>query len=357
MRWWDGYMWTSLTRKSESRAMLPPYLSWPVVILAPLVFTFALSSGVVYPIPSLLTVIPAIIVLGSIWWLDRVEPEPLEAKVHALLWGATVATSVAGTLNGLVSWGFGETAALVASAPLGEEILKGLGVVWVARQGKIRTTLDGVVYAGLVACGFALTENIQYFTMGAESGQLWQVFLGRGLLTPFGHPLFTLWTGLGIGLGARRGRGFKIYDLWGLPLAVGLHSTWNGMTVWGSENGVGGYLGMPSLVVAGFVTMFLSCVLVLVVVRVRTARRHAKLIGPVALHYHLDPAEYEMFSSWGRVKTLRRSLPWKRRREFDALHSAVIRLMEHHDAGHEKTSAGELINALNEARRVKTHHQ
>ena len=345
-------MWTGHTRKAESRSMLPPYLSWPVLCLAPIVFTFALSSGVMYPIPSLLTVVPAIIVLAAIWWLDRVEPEPLEAKVHALLWGATVATTIAGTVNTLVAFLLGERAALVISAPLGEEILKGLGVLWVMRQGKIRTTLDGVVYAGLVAGGFALTENIQYFVMGAESGQLWGVFVGRGLLTPFAHPLFTLWIGVSLGLAARKRRGFKLYDLWGLPLAIGLHSLWNGMSVWGAEQGSSNAIGMPIVVIVLFIAIFLGCTTVLVVVRVKTARRYSRLIGPVALHYHLDPREYEMFRSWKSVRNTRKTIPWRKRRSFDALHSSVIRLMEHHDAGHGYGDAGDLVNSLNEARRV-----
>jgi RsiW-degrading membrane proteinase PrsW (M82 family) len=352
LRWWDGYMWTSLTRKSGTKAMLPPWISWPVVILAPLVLLFVGGIGVVYPVATLMTVFPAIIVLTAIWWLDRVEPEPIEAKVHAVLWGATVATTIAGLVNSGVALMFGETAAAVISAPVAEEVLKAIGVYWVARRGRIRTTLDGVVYAGLVAGGFALTENVQYFASGAKMGALLEVFVLRGLLTPFAHPLFTLWTGVGIGLAARKRRGVRIYDFWGLPLAIGLHSLWNGMIAWGSTRESSSFVGLPWMILGLFVAIFLGCASVLVVTRIKTAGKHSRLIGQVALHYHLDPVECRLFSSWRSVKAARSLVPWKKRRNFDSMHSAVIRLMEHHDAGHGPESAGELVHALNEARRV-----
>ena len=52
--------------------------------------------------------VPLLIVLPVLSWLDRVEPEPRSSKVHALLWGACVAVVVASVANAIVAALFGE---------------------------------------------------------------------------------------------------------------------------------------------------------------------------------------------------------------------------------------------------------
>jgi RsiW-degrading membrane proteinase PrsW (M82 family) len=78
-----------------------------------------------------------------------------------------------------------------------EELAKGLGIVLIflfARK-HFDGPVDGIVYAAWVAGGFAFTENILYF--GGElldsSSPLAvaQVFLIRGLMSPFAHIMFT----------------------------------------------------------------------------------------------------------------------------------------------------------------------
>nr|WP_257911002.1 PrsW family intramembrane metalloprotease [Janibacter limosus] len=53
----------------------------------------------------------------------------------------------------------------VISAPLVEETTKGafLLVMWLLMRREFNGLTDGIVYAGIVAAGFAFTENIQYF--------------------------------------------------------------------------------------------------------------------------------------------------------------------------------------------------
>ncbi len=55
-------------------------------------------------------VLPSLVVLAFLLFLDRVEPEPVEGRWHALLWGALVAGIVAGEINGAVLAAFGEAA-------------------------------------------------------------------------------------------------------------------------------------------------------------------------------------------------------------------------------------------------------
>ena len=68
--------------------------------------------------------------------------------------------------------------------------------------------LDGIVYAGMVGIGFAFTENILYLaaayngTDGMGPGGTEAVtatFVVRCLFSPFAHPFFTAFIGIGVG--------------------------------------------------------------------------------------------------------------------------------------------------------------
>ncbi len=120
--------------------------------------------------------------------------------------GATVSVIVAGTINSIVAVAVSEAAAAVVSAPVVEELMKGLGIYMALRRREIDGVSDGLVYAGWVGLGFAAVENVQYFLVASDDGTLAATFVVRGLLTPFAHPLFTAWIGLAIGLAVGRSR-------------------------------------------------------------------------------------------------------------------------------------------------------
>ena len=146
-------------------------------------------------------------------WLDRYEPEPRSLLALGLAWGAFVATAAALLLQGL--GGFVGTLSsdqqLSFVAPLSEEFTKGaflLLLLW-WRRNELDGILDGIVYAGMVGIGFAFTENILYLAAayngtdgiapgGAEA--LTGTFLVRGIASPFAHPLFTAFIGIGVGV-------------------------------------------------------------------------------------------------------------------------------------------------------------
>ena len=134
------------------------------------------SIPILYTVPVFLT-------------LDRIEPEPRTAKIYAFLYGAIVATSVALIVNGLVGALLGSSASTVLSAPFIEEGMKLLGIIWAYRKKLIDGPLDGVVYAALIALGFATVENIMYFSAAASDHTLSITFIARGIASPFAHPL------------------------------------------------------------------------------------------------------------------------------------------------------------------------
>jgi RsiW-degrading membrane proteinase PrsW (M82 family) len=189
----------------------------------------------------LLAAIPVGPVIAAFLWLDRYEPEPLRLVVVAFGWGALVATAVALVLQALDQLAFGTPANLSAAtvAPVTEEAAKGLFIVlllWMRRH-EIDGILDGIVYAGLVGVGFAFTENILYLAgayMGSGDGEgglgsATGLFVVRGVFSPFAHPLFTSFTGIGIGIAVvTRSRFWRVAaPLLGYGAAVLAHALWN----------------------------------------------------------------------------------------------------------------------------------
>lgn len=191
---------------------------------------------------GLLALFPLALCLIALTWVDRWDPEPRLILLCAFAWGAGV--SVAGTLifGAAFERAFASLAAAagadlfgaVVQAPVVEETMKGLGVLlifFVARRN-FDGPVDGIVYGGMIAAGFAFTENILYFSDAyAEAGsQMVQVFVLRGLFSPFAHVMFTAWTGFALGLAVRRGarRYWPLYFLAGLIPAMLGHFLWNG---------------------------------------------------------------------------------------------------------------------------------
>ncbi|WKK71029.1 PrsW family intramembrane metalloprotease [Rathayibacter oskolensis] len=87
----------------------------------------------------------------------------------------------------------------VIQAPLVEETAKGLGVLLVLLiwRRSFDGPVDGIVYAAVVASGFAFVENILYFGSALVEGGLGSLavtFFLRGVLSPFAHVLFTACT-------------------------------------------------------------------------------------------------------------------------------------------------------------------
>jgi protease PrsW len=204
-----------------------------------------LTAEIVGVVGALLPVGP---VVAAFLWVDRWEPEPARLLWVAFGWGACVATITALMINNtaeavgdvLLGSGNGDKLSAVVSAPLFEEAAKGVFVlaIMVRLRAEFDGVIDGIVYAGMVAAGFAFTENIYYFGRAfAEYGfgdpttsGVVTAFILRGVLSPFTHPLFTCMIGVGVGVAARTSdRQLRVIaPLAGYLAAVLLHALWNG---------------------------------------------------------------------------------------------------------------------------------
>jgi protease PrsW len=204
----------------------------------------SLGTGAV-AIAGFMALVPLTVVLLGIRWIDRWEPEPRGLLIFAFLWGAIssvfvalIASVVVEALQQDAGIGDAEREILggVIQAPIVEEFAKGLGIllIFLAARKYFDGPVDGVVYAGTIAGGFAFTENILYFGAeivdgGTVSGAI-GIFIVRGIMSPFAHVMFTICTGIAIGLATRRtgvGGGILAFFI-GLVPAMLLHALWNG---------------------------------------------------------------------------------------------------------------------------------
>lgn len=213
----------------------------------PIAVLMALSGeGPSVVLGAIFALIPVGPLMACYLWLDRYEPEPKSLLALGLAWGAFVATLLALLVQGVGGFvaGWSEVASLAIVAPVSEEATKGLFLVLLLiwRRQEFDGVLDGIVYAGMVGMGFAFTENILYLSAayngtdgGAPGGLpgLGVLFVIRCIASPFAHPLFTAFIGIGIGLAvSSRSRLFRIAaPIGGYLLAVGLHAAWNASTL------------------------------------------------------------------------------------------------------------------------------
>ncbi len=347
-RWWDGWAWTPhVSGNAKSKPRLRGWLSWPVVLGLIIALPMTVFIAVLNPIAIPLAFIPLIVVGPVLWWMDRVEPEPFQHRAHSFLWGATISGVVAGTVNSIVFAASSETWAAVVSAPLSEEIMKTLGIVWALRRKEIDGVMDGVVYAGWVALGFAVVENFLYFSDAADQDMLVETVFARGVLTPFAHPLFTVWSGLAIGWAVSRNRSAAGQLVWGLPIAIGLHAAWNGSLILAEDNESVLLVAIPA-----FVLLFLISGVGLVRFRGREQASFLSLVPVLAQRYGLSAQEVTIFGQWRTMLATRRKLPRTQRKAFDEIHGNLARLAALHNRPGPLDTAAEavLVNRLHTAR-------
>lgn len=184
-------------------------------------------------------------------WADRYRPQRLGVWYLALGWGASIATFVSLHINTwaaqqLAVAGTGDPAsqarAAIFIAPFVEEAAKATVLFAIAIVARYRLTsqVSLIVLAGLSAAGFAFTENVIYYAraivysaqnigVGDADAAVSQLVWLRGFWTAFGHPLFTMVTGIGVAIAVRtRSKVVRVLaPLAGYGLAALLHMVFN----------------------------------------------------------------------------------------------------------------------------------
>ena len=196
--------------------------------------------------------LPVPVYVMLLLWIDRYEHEPLWMLAAAFLWGALIAVFIAiilNTINGAIvaavtsSAQIGQNFGAVISAPIVEESAKALilFILFFWKKDEFDGIVDGIIYAGMVGLGFAMTENILYYGRAVQEGvgALTFIFVLRGMAAPFSHPLFTSMTGIGLGWSRQSNNGFSkiVMPVIGFMVAILLHATWNGTATYGGPVG------------------------------------------------------------------------------------------------------------------------
>jgi RsiW-degrading membrane proteinase PrsW (M82 family) len=218
-----------------------------VFVIAPLV---ELNDPASYFGAMLMGAVMAIPALAAYIWIprvvDRYDPEPWWLLLGALGWGGIASCGFAAVINtavgevgeALFGDGAGEIIAACVSAPIVEEGFKGLGVfgIFYFCRREFDGVVDGVIYAMFTALGFAAVEDVIYYGRAVQmelahgaGGALGITFLLRGIVSPWGHPLFTSMTGIGFGLARESDKAHVRFlaPLGGYAAAVFLHCMWN----------------------------------------------------------------------------------------------------------------------------------
>jgi len=283
--------------------------------------------------------LPVPIYVMLLLWIDRYESEPLWMLATAFFWGALVAVFIALILNTFnervvavatnslhVARNFGA----VISAPLVEESAKAfiVLVLFLFKKDEFDGIIDGIIYAGMVGLGFAMTENVLYYGRAVQQGPeaLTVIFVMRGMAAPFFHPLATSMTGIGLGWSRQSDNGFvKVTaPVLGFMLAVLIHGTWNGFATYGS---------VAAFFAAYFLIMGPAFIVTLMVIAF-SLRREGRIVRqylyPDFRRGFFDPQEFERLCSvsgriglcWNAFTTGGFS-EWRRRKRFNQLASEL----------------------------------
>ena len=193
--------------------------------------------------------VPMFFFAAFIYWLDRYEKEPKILLGATFFWGVVIAAGGAFIINtafgmGIYMFTGSEGAAEIGTAsivaPIVEEFLKGLAVaiVFFLFYKEFDSILDGIIYGGIAALGFAATENTLYiFRNGYQdsgwSGLFMLAFI-RVVIVGWQHPFYTAFTGIGFAVARTNKNMFikLIAPLVGYGIAVSthaFHNTFGGM--------------------------------------------------------------------------------------------------------------------------------
>lgn len=244
----------------------------------------ALMLGALFALPMLL------VYLWVPWIVDRYDPEPAWALAMALAWGGIAACGFSALVNttvhevgsAVLGDGAGEALAACISAPIVEEGTKAMAIFFMFYfwRREFDGVVDGVIYATFAALGFAAIENILYYgnaykaeLLQHKDGAFMGTFFVRGILAPWGHPLYTSMTGVGFGISRETNKTWLkwLAPIGGYMFAMFLHSTWNTAATLSGDLVA---LMLPLWLL--FVLAFFGVVIYLVVRKGRIIRDHLK---------------------------------------------------------------------------------
>lgn len=137
----------------------------------------------------LVSLIPVVLFLVGLILLDSFKLVRFKSIRYALLAGILAALAA----FGVNTWFLGQVDVSPSTfsryfAPITEESLKAVWIIWLIKSDKIGFTVDAAIYGFAVGAGFAVLENI-YFLQSVDAGL--QTWILRGFGTAIMHGVAT----------------------------------------------------------------------------------------------------------------------------------------------------------------------
>lgn len=186
--------------------------------------------------------VPALLLGGFFWWMDRFERESLFLVILVFLWGAFGAGLLSYFWNTFFlvvldvyhrnSFEVNDMIVAVLVAPFVEELTKGAVILLLLKLNKVGNVTDGILMGVIVGLGFAASENVHYATevVYKSSGELamWYNLWFREIHTTLLHASASAVWGALIGY-SRYHAGFQRYFTLfnGFILSMVTHGFWN----------------------------------------------------------------------------------------------------------------------------------
>jgi RsiW-degrading membrane proteinase PrsW (M82 family) len=174
-----------------------------------------------------LALLPVLAFLGGLVLMDSFKLVPGRAVARAIAAGAFAAL-VAARVNGGLLQATGAPVHVFSryAAPVVEELLKGLYVLYLLRRQRLGFLVDAAIQGFAVGAGFALVENLEYLGALAGAGPL--LWFVRGLGTAVLHGATTAILAMLAKRSSDRHpeRGFLALAP-GVAAAIGIHSLFN----------------------------------------------------------------------------------------------------------------------------------
>ncbi len=175
---------------------------------------------------TIATLIP-LIFLYAIYFLNQVKWDTYKFVLYCFAWGC-IAYFLAAQLNtALINLNLFSPDTLIRfGAPVIEEILKALFLLYLVRRPSFAYFVDGAMYGFACGIGFAIFENYEYI-LGNPSAAI-ALSISRVLSTNLIHATGSALIGIALGYSRlQRGKLKSLFIAGGLILAIGLHALFN----------------------------------------------------------------------------------------------------------------------------------
>ena len=220
-------------------------------------------------ISALAAIVPMLAYLLFIWWFDRYDREPFKLVLQNYLWGSVGAIifAILGSIlfTSILSQFVTNTGQLnylgtVVTAPVVEEITKGIFLLITVTNRKFDNMTDGIVYGGAIGLGFGMTENFLYFISFGTSLSNWiSIVIIRTLFSAVMHCVSTATFGAFLGYAKFKSTAYKIFfPIIGILIAMFIHFSWN-FTVSFKSTAPLGFLFMAITIII-FIAIFFASV-------------------------------------------------------------------------------------------------